>query len=112
MRGTAFEDKNGNGKWDNGESSLGGMWYKVTGGGDWFVCGYVGDDNTYCVPVNPGTYYVIPVAPKGFRTTTPKIMTEVTRRDDGIFVSLNNNIGFIKDDKAPGETCDQYNPAR
>ena len=112
VRGMAFEDKNANGKWDAGEPSLGGMWYKVTGGGDWYVCGYVGDDNTYGVTVKPGVYYVIPVAPKGYRATTPNLMTEVKRGDDGIWVSLSNNIGFLKDDKAVGESCDQYHPAR
>ncbi len=112
IRGTAFEDKNANGKWDAGELSLGGMWFKVTGGGDWYVCGHVGDDSTYGVTVNPGTYYVLPSAPKGYRTTTPRITAEVTQRDDGIWVSLNNDIGFVKDDKAPGDGCDQYNPAR
>jgi len=107
VRGYAFLDKNANGKWDEGESIFGEAWYKVTDGGAWFTCGYVGTDASYGVPVNAGTYYVLPVAPKGFKTTTPRIQVTV-----GTTAALNNNIGFVADATAKGEACDQYNPAR
>ena len=107
VRGYAFLDKNANGKWDVGESIFGEAWYKVTDGGSWYTCGYVGADASYGVPVNPGKYYVMPVAPKGFKTTTPRI--EVTVGTDA---ALNTNIGFVADPKATGDACDQYNPAR
>ena len=107
VRGYAFLDANANGKWDEGESIFGEAWYKVTDGGAWFTCGYVGTDASYGVPVNPGTYYVLPVAPKGFKTTTPRIQVTV-----GTDAALNTNIGFVADPKATGEACDQYNPAR
>jgi hypothetical protein len=107
VRGYAFLDKNANGKWDAGESIFGEAWYKVTDGGSWYTCGYVGTDASYGVPVNSGTYYVMPVAPKGFKTTTPRI--EVTVGTDA---ALNTNIGFVADPKATGDACDQYNPAR
>ena len=107
VRGYAFLDKNANGKWDAGESIFGEAWYKVTDGGSWYTCGYVGADASYGVPVNPGKYYVMPVAPKGFKTTTPRI--EVTVGTDA---ALNTNIGFVADPKATGDACDQYNPAR
>ncbi len=110
IRGTAFEDLNGNGKWDSNEPTLGGVWYKITDGGSWFVCGYVGNDSTYGVPVQPGAYYVMPVAPKGYRPTTPRLTAIVTRQADGQIISLNNNIGFIKDASSPGQSCDQYHP--
>jgi hypothetical protein len=107
VRGYAFLDKNANGKWDEGESIFGEAWYKVTDGGAWFTCGYVGTDASYGVPVNPGTYYVLPVAPKGFKTTTPRVEVTV-----GTTAALNTNIGFVADPTAKGEACDQYNPAR
>ncbi len=107
VRGYAFLDANANGKWDEGESIFGEAWYKVTDGGAWFTCGYVGTDASYGVPVNPGTYYVLPVAPKGFKTTTPRVTVTV-----GTAAALNTNIGFVADPTAQGEACDQYNPAR
>jgi hypothetical protein len=108
VRGTSFLDKNANGKWDLGESVFGEGWYKVTDGGSWFTCGYVGGDSTFGVPVMAGTYYVHPVAPKGFKTTTPKVQIDVKNGE----ATLNANIGFAPDPSAKGEACDQYNPAR
>jgi hypothetical protein len=108
VRGNAFLDKNADGKWDVGEPIFGEAWYKVTDGGAWYTCGYVGTDASYGVSVKPGgTYYVLPVAPKGFKTTTPRIQVTV-----GTDAALNTNIGFIADPNAPGDSCDQYNPAR
>jgi hypothetical protein len=108
VRGNAFLDKNADGKWDVGEPIFGEAWYKVTDGGSWYTCGYVGTDASYGVSVKPGgTYYVLPVAPKGFKTTTPRIQVTV-----GTDAALNTNIGFIADPNAPGDSCDQYNPAR
>jgi hypothetical protein len=107
VRGYSFLDANANGKWDEGESIFGEGWYKVTDGGAWFTCGYVGTDASYGVPVKAGTYYVLPVAPKGFKTTTPRVTVTV-----GTDATLNTNIGFVADPTAMGESCDQYNPAR
>jgi hypothetical protein len=101
-------DKNADGKWDVGEPVFGEAWYKVTDGGAWYTCGYVGTDASYGVSVKPGgTYYVMPVAPKGYKVTTPRIKVTV-----GTDAALNTNIGFVADPKAIGEACDQYNPAR
>lgn len=108
VRGTAFIDTNGDGKWQAGEPTFGEAWYKVTGGGAWFTCGWVGTDATFGVPVNPGTYYVMPVAPKGYRTTTPRIAVTVTNDVNTPWLYM----GFVADPNAKGDACDQYNPPR
>ncbi|MCL5273215.1 MAG: hypothetical protein M1434_00505 [Chloroflexi bacterium] len=108
VRGTSFIDKNADGKWEDGEPIFGEAWYKVTGGGAWFTCGWVGDDSTFGVPVNPGTYYVLPVAPKGYKTTTPRIQVEVTGDVNTPWLYM----GFVADPAAKGDACDQYNPPR
>jgi len=46
VRGSAFEDLNRNGVRDPGEQGIGTASWKVTAGGDWFLCGYVGGDST------------------------------------------------------------------
>ena len=107
--GSAFIDKNENGIWDVGEPSFSSAWLKVTGGGSWFVCGWVGGDATYGITVKPNTYYLLAVAPKGYRTTTPKITVHVW---DLGYQAFNSNIGFVADPKATGDACDQYNPPR
>jgi hypothetical protein len=109
ITGTAFLDKNANGIWDKGESIFPQAWMKVTGGGVWFVCGWVGGDATFGVPVTPGQYIVMPVAPKGYRTTTPRINVNVL---DLGYVAYDTNMGFVKDATSPGDACDQYNPPR
>ena len=108
VRGNAFIDTNENGKRDADEPIFGEAWYKITDGGAWFTCGYVGTDATFGVPVNGGTYYVLPVAPKGYRTTTPRVTVTVESEK----ASLNADIGFVADAAAPGDACDQYNPPR
>ena len=108
VAGVAYLDANANGKRDPGEALFPAAWLKVTGGGVWFVCGSVGGDATFGVTVNPGTYYVMPVAPQGYRTTTPRITTFIADRG---FIG-GADMGFVKDPKAPGDACDQYNPPR
>ncbi len=108
VRGAAFIDKNADGKWEAGEPIFGEAWYKVTGGGVWFTCGWVGSDATFGVPVNPGTYYVMPVAPKGYKTTTPRIAVTITNDVNTPWLYM----GFVADPSAKGDACDQYNPPR
>ena len=107
--GTAYLDENENGARDKGEPIFPEAWMKITGGGAWFVCGWVGGDATYGVPVTPGQYYVMPVAPKGYRTTTPKLTVDVL---DLGYIAFDTNLGFVKDPTAQGDACDQYNPPR
>jgi hypothetical protein len=109
ITGTAFLDDNENGVWDEGEAVFPEAWMKVTGGGVWFVCGWVGGDGTFGVPVTPGQYIVMPVAPKGYRTTTPKLNVDVI---DLGYVAFDTNMGFVADPTAQGDACDQYNPPR
>jgi hypothetical protein len=108
VRGTAFLDNNTDGKRDAGEPIFGEAWFKVTDGGSWFTCGYVGSDATFGVSVSAGTYYVLPVAPKGYKTTTPRVKAAV----DSNKATLSSDIGFTPDPTAPGDACDQYNPPR
>lgn len=109
IAGMAFLDLNGNGIRDPGEPPFYSAWFKVTGGGSWFVCGWVGGDATYGVTVKPNVYYVLPVAPPGYRTTTPKITVHVV---DMNYSAVNTDMGFVKDPTAKGDACDQYNPPR
>ena len=109
IAGTAYLDNNKNGKRDKSEPIFPAAWMKITGGGVWFVCGWVGTDATFGVPVTPGTYIVMPVAPAGYRTTTPKIVVDI--KDLG-YVAWDTDIGFVKDAKAMPDACDQYNPPR
>jgi len=108
VRGTAFLDRNANGKRDAGEELLTFAFYKVTDGGSYFSCGYVGEDGTISVPVSPGSYIIMPIAPPGYRTTTPYI--RVPAKDAA--ESTNHDMGFVPDQNAILETCDQYNPPR
>jgi hypothetical protein len=108
VRGVAFEDLNANGKRDAGEPIFGGAWLKVTNGGNWFVCGSVGDDATFAVVVNPGIYYVMPVNLQGYRVTTPRLKAIVNANA----ASLGHDIGYVKDASAQLEGCDLYHPAR
>ncbi|MCS7061287.1 MAG: hypothetical protein RMN25_08970 [Anaerolineae bacterium] len=109
IAGSAYIDANANGRRDRGEQGFHSAWLKLTDGGSWFVCGWVGSDTTFGITVLPGVYYLMPVAPPGYRTTTPRIKVLMRAYGD---VLLNNDIGFVKDPRAPGDACDQYNPPR
>ncbi|HEY3289388.1 MAG TPA: hypothetical protein VGK87_04595 [Anaerolineae bacterium] len=108
VRGIAFIDTNANGKWDPGEPAFGDAWLKVASTGSWFGCGKVGDDATFGIPVTPDDYVVLPVAPAGYRTTTPRIPVTVGTPENTPFLFL----GFVKDPTSKGDACDQYNPSR
>ena len=105
--GLGFLDKNVNGKRDAGEPTQFG-WYKVTNGGSYFTCGFVGKGDTFGVTARPGMYYVMPIAVKGFHTTTPII--RIDAKDPG--KSYKVEMGFAQDAFAPGDKCGQYEPKR
>ncbi|MCW1969969.1 MAG: fasciclin domain-containing protein [Anaerolineae bacterium] len=107
VRGTAFIDSNMNGRRDVGEATLGHAYYKITDGGGWFTCGNVGLDGSYGVPTTSDNLIVMPIAPPGYKTTTPYIRTTA-----GGAASLGNDMGFIPDTSAKLDGCDQYNPPR
>ncbi len=114
VRGTAFEDLNANGKRDAGEPTMSGAWLKLSGGGSWFVCAYTGADATYGIPVVDwnATYIVFPIAPPGWKTTTPVIKTKTVNTTNG-YAFLFNDMGFVRDPSVKTvEGCDQYNPSR
>ena len=97
IRGTAYKDGR----------PFGGAWYKITDGGDWYTCGTVGSDGTFGVPVEPGTYYLIPLNLQGLRASgVTKVVVE------GGKVSLGNDIIYTSDPSAQHESCDLYNPPR
>jgi uncharacterized surface protein with fasciclin (FAS1) repeats len=106
VRGSAYEDLNLNGVRDPGEQGIGTASWKVTAGGDWFICGYVGGDSTFGPTVKPGTYSVIPIAQPGWRATTLPRTTLVKSLG---FAALNNDIGFVRAASA-GDNCGQYAP--
>ena len=107
VRGTAFEDLNRNGAHDAGEPNLGAASWKLTAGGDWFICGYVGGDSTFGPTVKPGTYTVVPIAQPGWVATTPPRTALVKKL--GV-AALNNDIGFVRAANASGSYCGQYAP--
>jgi uncharacterized surface protein with fasciclin (FAS1) repeats len=107
VRGSAFEDLNRNGARDNGEPNIGTASWKLTAGGDWFICGYVGGDSTFGPTVKPGTYTVIPIAQPGWVATTPPRNAVVKRL--GV-AALNNDIGFVRAAGSGGQYCGQYAP--
>ena len=106
VAGRAFLDVNENGKRDAGEGTAFSL-YKVTNGGSYFSCGYTGKGSTFGVPVSAGTYWVMPIAPKGFRTTTPIIKAEAGTNKPNIV-----EIGIVQDVSAPTDYCGQYSPKR
>ena len=109
IHGTAFRDLNKNGLWEPNESRMESVWFKVTDGGSWFVCGQVGTNSTFGVIVSPGIYYVIPVSYPGYRVTTPRLRIDAgTAGAD----SPPANIGYAIDDTSKVDGCDQYNPPR
>jgi hypothetical protein len=97
IRGTAYKDGR----------PFGGAWYKITDGGDWYTCGTVGSDGTFGVPVEPGTYYLVPLNLQGLRASgVTKVVVE------GGKASLGNDIIYTSDPSAQHESCDLYNPPR
>jgi uncharacterized surface protein with fasciclin (FAS1) repeats len=108
VRGSAFEDLNRNGVRDAGEASIGTASWKLTAGGDWFICGYVGGDSTFGPTVKPGTYTVIPIAQPGWAATTPPRTALVKQLG---MAALNNDIGFVRVAGSSGQYCGQYAPA-
>lgn len=107
VRGSAFEDLNRNGTRDAGEPGIGTASWKLTAGGDWFICGFVGGDSTFGPTVTPGTYIVIPVAQPGWVATTPPRNALVKRL--GV-AALHNDIGFARAANSQGQYCSQYAP--
>lgn len=105
--GVGYLDKNVNGKRDAGEPTQFG-WYKVTNGGSYFTCGYVGKGDTFGVIAQPGAYYMMPIAVKGFHTTTPIIRIDAKEPGKSYKVEM----GFAQDAFAPGDKCSQYEPKR
>lgn len=108
VRGVAFNDLNQNGVMDTGETAITTASWKLTGGGDWHICGWVGDDATYGPTVKPGSYTVIPLAQPGWRVTTPARTATVPRRGEA---ALGFNLGFTRDPSSRGSVCGQYAPA-
>ncbi len=107
VRGSAFEDLNRNGVRDPGEPGIGTASWKLTAGGDWFICGFVGGDSTFGPTVLPGTYFVIPIAQPGWQATTAPRTALVPQLG---FASLNNDIGFVRAPGSAGDNCGQYAP--
>lgn len=105
LHGSAFEDVNANGRRDAGEPAFDGAWFKVSGGGNWFVCGNVQSDGAFGVPVKAGAYHIQPVNVKGFRVTTPQI--DVPAMGAQLIM-----IGYVRDTSTIAEGCDAYNPGR
>ena len=108
IRGLSYEDINQNGLHDRNEPVLPHAYYKLTDGGNWFMCGFTAGDGEYRVSIDPGTYYVFPIAPPGYRPVTLRLKTEVVFGSSNFAVDM----GFVKDPDAPLETCDLYNPPR
>lgn len=108
VRGSVFDDINGNGRRDGNEPTTFG-WFKISNGGNWYVCGYAGRDGTFGVPVQAGWYDVIPVAPQGWRATAPKVHVYVGGPGHP---ALNVHLGLVRDKTAPLESCDLYHPIR
>jgi uncharacterized surface protein with fasciclin (FAS1) repeats len=107
VSGVGYLDKNVNGKRDDGEPTL-FSYYKVTNGGSYFTCGHTAGGDNFAVVVKPGTYYVMPIAQKGYHTTTPIIKVDVSKPG----VSTKVEMGFAVDPFASGDSCSQYTPRR
>lgn len=107
VSGVGFLDRNVNGKRDAGEPTL-FSYYKVTNGGSYFTCGHTAGGDNFAVVVKPGTYYVMPIAQKGYHTTTPIIKVDVSHPG----VSTKVEMGFAVDPFAAGDSCSQYTPRR
>ena len=130
ITGRVYNDENKNGKWDSNEiGAWVPVWYKVTDGGGWYVCGVTAGEkygSSYGVPIDPlggykdfpenyrnegGTYYVLPIAPAGYSVTTPKIVVKGFSLGTA-GAGLSQDIGIVKDGNTKLDACDQYNPVR
>lgn len=107
IHGNAFEDLNANGKRDAGEPAFNGAWFKLSGGGNWFVCSNVSSNGAFGLPVNAGMYHIQPINVKGYRVTTPQIDVPAMGRQPA-----NASIGYVRDANAVVESCDTYHPSR
>ncbi len=105
--GVAFSDDNKNGKRDPGESTLFAR-YKVTNGGNFWVCGSTGSGATYGVTVTPGKYFVMPIAGPGYYTTAPVIQVEVKGPGQTAVADL----PFAPSALASPDQCGAYAPKR
>lgn len=104
----AYLDVNGNGKRDPGEPDA-DAYYKITGGGEWYVCDFAGAGDVRAIPVvRDNGYYILPVALPGYRVTTPVLNATFTD-PDAVTV---NQIGVIMDAKGTWQGCGDGLPAR
>jgi len=104
----AYLDVNSNGKRDPGEPDA-DAYYKLTGGGDWYVCDFAGAGDVRSIPVvRDNGYYILPVALSGYRVITP-VLNATFAEPDAVTV---NEIGVIKDPKGTWQGCGDGLPAR
>jgi hypothetical protein len=107
IHGIAFEDLNANGKRDAGEPAFNGAWFKLSGGGNWFVCGNAAGNGAFGMPVKTGAYHIQPINVQGFRVTTPQIdVPALGAQPMALF------IGYARDANVITESCDAYHPSR
>jgi uncharacterized surface protein with fasciclin (FAS1) repeats len=106
IAGAAFIDSNGNGQRDAGESAALGR-YKITDGGNFWRCGNTGSDNTYSVPVSPGTYYIFPVAGPNQYSSAPVIKVQVSAGQRVVA-----DLPLASLEGAAAENCGAYVPRR
>jgi uncharacterized surface protein with fasciclin (FAS1) repeats len=107
ISGVAFVDSNGNGKRDAGEATTLGR-FKLTDGGSYWKCGNTGKDDTYSVPVTPGTYYVFPIAGLDQYTSAPVVKVQVKTSGERVIADL----PLAKATGATAEQCGAYAPRR
>lgn len=107
LHGIAFEDVNANGKRDTGEPAFSSAWFKVSGGGNWFVCGNVAGNGIFGVPVKAGAYHIQPINVKGYRVTTPQVNIFAMEEQPAAIA-----IGYVRDGNVEIESCDVYHPSR
>lgn len=107
VSGVAFVDSNSNGKRDAGEATTLGR-FKLTDGGNFWRCGNTGKDDTYSVPVTPGTYYILPVAGPNQYTSAPVIKVQVKSPGERVIADL----PLAAADGAAAEQCGAYAPRR
>ncbi len=105
--GVAFVDANGNGRRDPGEQTTFGR-FKITNIGNFWICGYTGNDDTYGVTVEPGTYYVMPIAGPNQYTSAPVIRVEVK----GPGAAVIANLPLVRQPGLAAENCGAYAPKR